>query len=243
MKKKLDTQIIDIESTHILLKTDIIKNNLPELILKQRNIIKDEIKRNREFTLYEPIDIIKDDGILELMTIAGKLSDTGPMSSVAGTISQICLNYLNNLGTKNSIVENGGDIALKTNFKTVIGLYAGNSPFSDNFGFKIKAKPHSYGICTSSGTVGPSKSFGESDATIVFSKEASIADSLATSIGNYANGKNNSEIVHNALTKAEEFKEYYDGIIVIKGEHFGKSGHIPSIVETDKKLSEYYDIE
>ncbi|MBE6493122.1 MAG: UPF0280 family protein [Methanosphaera stadtmanae] len=239
----MDTQIIDIESTHILLKTDITKNNLHKLIIEQRNIIKDEIKRNPQFTLYEPIEIIKDDGILELMTIAGKISDTGPMSSVAGAISQICLTYLNNLGTKNSIIENGGDIALKTNSKIVIGLYAGKSPFSDNFGLKIKAKPHSYGICTSSGTVGHSKSFGRSDATIVFSKEASIADSLATSIGNYANGKNDSEIVHNAISKAEEFKEYYDGIIVIKGENFGKTGHIPKIVETDKKLSEYYDIE
>ncbi len=243
MKEKMYTEIIDIESTHILIKTDIAKNNIQKLIIEQRNIIKNEIKRNPKFTQYEPIDIIHDKGILELMTFAGKISNTGPMSSVAGTISQICLNYLNNLGTKNSIVENGGDIAFKTNSPIVIGLYAGNSPFSDNFGFKIKAKPHSYGICTSSGTVGPSKSFGKSDATIVFTKEASIADSLATSIGNYANGENNSEIVHNALSKAEEFKEYYDGVIVIKGENFGKTGHIPPIVETDKKLSEYYDIE
>ena len=98
---------------------------------------------------------------------------------------------------------------------------------------KIKAKKEGYGICTSSGTVGPSKSFGKTDATIVLGKEASICDSLATKIANYGNGEDDEEIVNNSLEKAEEYIEYCDGILVIKGEYLAKIGHIPKIVKME----------
>lgn len=244
MKNKVYTQNINIESTHISLKSDLNKNLIP-FIKDQRKIIEEEIRKNPKFTGYKPTNIINNKRILELMTIAGSISDTGPMASVAGSISEICLEYLINLGTKYSIIENGGDIALKTNKKCIIGLYAGkNNDFSYKLGFKIKAKNNSYGVCTSSNS-GPSKSFGKTDATIVFCKQSSIADGLATSIGNYGIGNDASEIIHNALTQAEKYSDYYDGVMVVKGESLGKVGHIPKLVKTNSKsyLSEQFEIE
>lgn len=243
MENRIYSKNINIESTHISLKSDI-NIDLTQLIKKERRIIQNTINSNPLFAGYKPVPIISDETILKLMTVAGEISDTGPMSSVAGSISEVCLNYLISKGSRFSIVENGGDIALKTNRKVVIGVYAGDSSFSYNIGFKIKPRPHGYGICTSSST-GPSKSFGKTDATIVFSRQSSISDSLATCIGNYGVGDCDDDIVHNALTHAEDYHDYYDGVMVIKGEILGKTGHIPSLVKTSSKsyLGELFEIE
>lgn len=229
-KKDYIIREINLDSTHILLKSDL-DVKLDEFILKQRSIIEQEIIKNPKFKGYEKVPFNNESRILELMTKASNITGIGPMSAVAGSISQICLEYLEKYDTKYSIIENGGDIALKTNDTTIMGIYAGKSPFSNRIGLKVKAKKNKYGICTSSGTVGPSKSFGQTDATIVLGKEASITDSLATCIGNYGNGNDDEEIVNNALEKAEEYKEYFDGTIVIKGEYMAKTGHIPKIVK------------
>lgn len=238
------TENINLHSTHIMLKTDI-KKDIRPFIQEQRNIISNEIRKNPHFLkTYKPVPIIHDERILELMTIAGEIAQIGPMSAVAGSISEVSIDYLESLGSKFSIIENGGDIALKTNKKINMGIYAGESSFSYNYGFKIKPKPNKYGVCTSS-KKGPSKSFGETDATIVFSKQSSISDSLATTIGNYGNGDTESQIVHNALSHAEKYSDYYDGVLVIKGETLGKTGHIPPIIKIncDKEIGEVYEIE
>lgn len=232
MKPKIYEKEISLASTHLLLKTDV-NENLEEYILNQRNIIQKQINDNPQFNGYEPVDLITSPRILELMTKAGIIADIGPMSSVAGSISQICLEYLQKYGTKYSVLENGGDIALKTNIELILGIYAGESIFTNNIALKLKPKKEGYGICTSSGTVGPSKSFGKTDATIVLGTEASVCDSLATKIGNCGNGEDDEEIVNNSLEKAEDYLEYCDGVIVIKGEYLAKVGHIPKIVKME----------
>ncbi|RAP44965.1 MAG: hypothetical protein BZ135_07005 [Methanosphaera sp. rholeuAM6] len=232
MDKKYFTKEYGIDSTHILLKTDT-RVNLEEFILKQRSVIQDEIYKNPLFNGYESVPINSTSRILELMTRASNITGIGPMSAVAGSISQVCLEYIEQFGTTYTILENGGDIALKTNKTVTLGVYAGDSTFTNSIGLKVKAKKDGYGICTSSGTVGPSKSFGQTDATIVFSPQASVSDSLATLIGNYGNGKTDEDIVNNALEKAEDYNEFFDGAIVIKGEYLAKVGKIPKIVTVE----------
>ncbi|OED30618.1 UPF0280 family protein [Methanosphaera sp. WGK6] len=233
MKTKLYSKDINVDSTHISLKSDLDYNIIP-FIEKQRQIITDEIRINPDFIKYKPIPLIHKEKILEHMTYAGKISDTGPMSSVAGSVSEVCLEEFIKRGSKFSIIENGGDIALKTERKVILGIYAGESVFSYEIGLKIKPKPKGYGICTSS-CAGPSKSFGLTDATIVFSNQSSVADSLATCIGNYGNGDSDEEIINNSLEKAEEYSEYFEGVLVIKGDTLGKTGHIPKLVKTRNK--------
>ncbi|RAP51737.1 MAG: hypothetical protein BZ138_04405 [Methanosphaera sp. rholeuAM270] len=229
MKTGLYEREISIESTHLHLQSDL-SLDIDDFIRTQRTIISNEIIRNPDFKGYEPVDLMDSPRILKLMTNAGQIAEIGPMSSVAGSISQVCMEYLVEHNSQYSVLENGGDIALRTDRKIILGVYAGESVFTDEIALKLKAKRDGYGICTSSGSVGPSKSFGKTDATIVFSKTASIADSLATRIANYGNGHNDDEIVNASLEKAEEYREHFDGVIVIKGEYMAKIGHIPKII-------------
>ncbi len=236
---------IHIEETNILLKSDIEPYNLHNFIFNQRNELKKYIKRNYEFqSSLEPLKIVKGPLIVRMMAKAGDVAGVGPMAAVAGTISQLSLNYLLQKNAKYVIIDNGGDVAIKTNKDVIMGLYAGESPLSGKIGFKIKYNNTPMGICTSSGTVGHSISFGSADSVTVFSKEASIADALATSIANHAKGEKELELVENCLSKAEELKEHFRGVMVVVGETAGTVGKIPKMVETDKKvvLGDIFDV-
>jgi ApbE superfamily uncharacterized protein (UPF0280 family) len=182
--------------------------------------------------------------IVKMMASSAQIAGVGPMAAVAGTISQLTLNFLLKQGAKYVIVDNGGDIALKTNQDVIMGLYAGESSLSGKIGFKIKHDKTPLGICTSSGTVGHSISFGQADSVTVFSASSSVADALATSIANQATGDNEVEMVENCLAKAEDMKEYFKGVLVVVGESAGTVGKIPDLVETDKKivLGDLYDL-
>jgi ApbE superfamily uncharacterized protein (UPF0280 family) len=81
-------------------------------------------------------------------------------------------------------VENGGDIFLKTLCKRTIGIYAGKSPLTGKLGLEIDGRDTPLGVCTSSGTVGHSLSFGKADAVTVVSGSTPLADAAATAIGN-----------------------------------------------------------
>ena len=66
----------------------------------------------------------------------------------------------------------------------MIGIYAGKSPLTGRIGLEISAEETPLGICTSSGTVGHSLSYGKADAVIVLSPSTILADAAATAIGN-----------------------------------------------------------
>ncbi|MBM4271232.1 MAG: hypothetical protein FJ139_03600 [Deltaproteobacteria bacterium] len=78
------------------------------------------------------------------------------------------------------------------------------------------------GICTSSGTVGHSLSFGRADAVCVVSQSAIIADASATAIGNLV--KRKSDIAF-ALKRGLNI-EGVRGVLIIMGEKFGAAGEI-----------------
>jgi ApbE superfamily uncharacterized protein (UPF0280 family) len=170
------------------------------------------------------------------MARAARRAEVGPMAAVAGSISQLSMGFLVENGAKYVIVDNGGDVALKTNQDVVVGLYAGESSLSGSLGFKIKFEKTPMGICTSSGTVGHSISFGRADSVTVFADEASTADALATSIANDAQGKKDQDAVQKALERADDFKKSMRGVLVVVGESAGTLGKIPKLVQTDKKV-------
>ena len=236
---------ISIQETQINLVTDITNHQLSKFILKLRMEIINFTRRNPEFlTSLEPLKINEGPLVVKLMARAGRKAEVGPMAAVAGAISQLSLSFLLEKGSNYSIIDNGGDIALKTNKNINTGLYAGTSSLSGNIGFKIKANETPMGICTSSGTVGHSISFGRSDSVTVFANESSIADALATSIANAAQGVENHDAVQNSLDRADDFKEYFKGVMVVVGENAGTIGKIPQLVKTDKKavLGDLFEI-
>jgi ApbE superfamily uncharacterized protein (UPF0280 family) len=237
-----------IKETRINLKTESKKyvKLAKKTILKERLNLENYILKHPEFlTSYVPLRVGDDaPRIVKIMASAGENADVGPMASVAGTISQIVVENAVKYGCKNIMVENGGDIALRSEKDIVVGLYAGTSSLSGQIGFKIEKEKTSkgYGVCTSSGTVGHSVSLGNADAVVVFAKESSIADAAATSIGNFATGTPN-EAINKCLEKAEDI-DYLDGVFVVVGEYAGKIGKIPQLVKTDKKatLGEFFEM-
>ena len=239
------TERIRLDETNILLKTDLINHKLSNFILRQRMELINYIRKNREFlTSFEPVEVEDAPFIANVMSEAGRISEVGPMAAVAGTISELSMNFLIKSGAKYAIVENGGDIAIKTNKDVVMGLYEVTSSLSGQIGFKIKYEKTPMGICTSSGTVGHSISLGRADSVSVFADHASIADALATSIANEAKGDLEQDTVQNCLARAEDFKPYFRGVMIVVGESAGTIGKIPKLVKTDKKvvLGDLFDV-
>ncbi len=132
----------------------------------------------------EPLRVSHDaPQIVRDMAEAARRVGVGPMAAVAGGIAEFVGRGLLPFSPE-VIVENGGDIFLKITKRRVAGIYAGESAFTGKIGFEIQPEDTPLGICTSSGTVGHSLSFGTADAAIAFSPSAALADAAATAIGN-----------------------------------------------------------
>jgi ApbE superfamily uncharacterized protein (UPF0280 family) len=81
------------------------------------------------------------------------------------------------------VVENGGDIMLHVSRRREMFILAESSPF---VGLKVAVgpTPEPLGICTSSGRLGPSLSFGLADAVTIFAATSAAADAAATAVAN-----------------------------------------------------------
>lgn len=226
---------IDINETHIRLTTDLKNNSLKSYIYHIRNQLNNYIQKNKDFLIsFTPIKI-KDNNVPEIIKImekASKISDVGPMATVAGTISQLSLDYLIKKKSKNSIVENGGDIALINNKKIICGIYSNNKTLGNNIGFKIKPRKKPLGICSSSGKIGHSISFGKSDCVTIIGDKSSICDGIATKIANQIKEENSEIAVHNAIEYLEKYREYFNGALIIYKDNIATFGKIPKIVKT-----------
>ncbi len=107
----------------------------------------------------------------------------GPMAAVAGAIAGFAVQAMTDEGATYAVVDNGGDICILNDQPLLVGIYAGPSPIRD-LAFEIPARTGPLGICTSSGTVGPSISFGFADAAVAVSQDVALADAAATALGN-----------------------------------------------------------
>jgi ApbE superfamily uncharacterized protein (UPF0280 family) len=143
------------------------------------------------------------------------------MAAVAGAIAQFVGAELSAYSPE-VIVENGGDIFLKSDSDRVVAIYAGQSPFSGKLGLEIKGKDTPLGVCTSSGTVGHSISFGRADAVTVIARSATLADAAATAIGNLISQPDD-------IPKGIEFARVNPellGVLIIKDDKIGVWGRI-----------------
>lgn len=120
---------------------------------------------------------------VKAMCRAAKSADVGPMAAVAGAFSAYVGHKILET-SKQVIVENGGDIFIKTDRPKTVAVFAGNSPLSLKVGIVVDSREMPMSVCTSSGTVGPSLSFGKVDAAVVVSPDACLADACATRLGN-----------------------------------------------------------
>jgi ApbE superfamily uncharacterized protein (UPF0280 family) len=123
--------------------------------------------------------------IVQLMIRAAKSTGVGPMAAVAGAIAAMIGKAFEPQIHPELIIENGGDIYLRSLKERVIAVFAGsNSPFSGKLGVLIQPQPEGIGVCTSSGIIGPSLSFGKADAVMVTASDPALADAAATAGAN-----------------------------------------------------------
>ena len=153
------------------------------------------------------------------MARAASACGVGPMAAVAGAVAQAVGEALLT-DSAQVIVENGGDIFLYTTRPRIAAIYAGASPLSGKLGLKVSRLNQPLGLCTSSGTVGPSLSFGKADAAIVLAESAALADAAATALGNKV--KTAADIEH-VLDVVSGISGVY-GLAAIIGEHLGAWG-------------------
>jgi ApbE superfamily uncharacterized protein (UPF0280 family) len=141
------------------------------------------------------------------------------MAAVAGTVAEYVSRVLLEYSTE-IIVENGGDLYLNTDRELTIGIFAGPSPLSEKIGLKIAPQDMPLSLCTSSGTVGPSISFGRADAVTVRAQSAALADAAATAIGNMITQVSD---IASGIQAARDIASL-DGIVIIKDDQIGAWG-------------------
>ena len=143
------------------------------------------------------------------------------MSAVAGAVARETGRMLRReFGVGEVLVENGGDIYADVHRPLDVALFAGTSPLSERVGLHIPLQNAPLGICTSSGTVGPSLSFGRADALMIVCRDVLLADSYATA---FANRIRTEEEVGTVVEQACAAPEIL-GAMAVKGERLAVGG-------------------
>jgi hypothetical protein len=159
--------------------------------------------------------------IVREMMAAALRAGVGPMAAVAGAVAErVGLDLLPLSG--NVIVENGGDLFLHADHDLRIGIFAGGSPFSERISLRVGRAEMPLGVCTSSGTVGHSLSFGRTAACCVKAKSVPLADAAATAIGNRIRSRKEIQAALGAGMKIEGVL----GMVVIFEDQLGVIGEM-----------------
>ncbi len=177
---------VTIGESDLLIRCDHGLRDLAHTALSEaRREIEDHIARDPGFaTALKPFTTDSTAGsLIWEMTDAAEVWKVGPMAAVAGVVAEAVARRL--LSASSSVsVENGGDVYIKAPGSVTFLLYAGeDSPFSDSIAFEVDAS-EGIGVCTSSGRVGPSLSFGQADAVVAIADRAALADAAATALAN-----------------------------------------------------------
>lgn len=206
-----------------------------ESVRKNRGELERFILKDPFFlTTFEPYNCPKNaPEIVRRMCSASEKAVVGPIASVAGTIADMAVEAMVEAGAKYAVVENGGDISLFINTPAVVGIYAGQSRIRD-IAFSVEPRDSIFGICTSSGTVGPSISLGIADAATVVAESASLGDACTTALGNAV--KEESEDCIKKSFDAVKHVQGVEGALVIIGSRMGTWGKLPKIVKAPLKI-------
>jgi len=194
-----------------------------ETIRACRRPLEDYIQKDHDFvSSLTPYTVLPDAPVIvQTMAEAGRLAGVGPMAAVAGAVAE----WVGKSIAKRSqdvIVENGGDIFMRTSRIRKVGIFAGDSPLSNRVAIEVRPNQTPLGICTSSGKVGHSLSFGKADAVVVLSPSVPLADAVATATGNLVQTLGDLE---RALEFASEIKGV-TGILVIKDDRLAVWGSV-----------------
>lgn len=206
----------DVYNKELELKTE-------SLVWQLRRELEEYIENDPEFktTLKPHLLLPGAPPVAVIMARAANRCGVGPMAAVAGAYAETVGRELLKVSPE-VIVENGGDIFLATRKKRRVGVFAGTSPFSGKLALEIQPARTPAGICTSSGTVGPSLSLGRADAALIVAETAALADAAASAAGNAVT---TVEDIPKGIEAVQGIRGIH-GVLIIKDDKMGAWGDI-----------------
>lgn len=217
-------EVIEKETDLMISATKNLEAKARESVLNHRKSLEDYVKKDPVFwSSLSPVPVKGEaPDIVKVMADAARAAGVGPMAAVAGAIAEFVGRDLVRF-SEEVIVENGGDIFIKTLKTRILGIYAGeDSPFTGKVALEIAPDKDGLGVCTSSGTVSHSLSFGKADAALIISNDTALADAVATATGNIVK---NSGDIEKAIEFARSIKGL-TGVLVLVGDRMGSWGKV-----------------
>lgn len=194
-----------------------------ELVERRTGELERYVLRDPMFLLSLVPHRVADDAplVARLMAESAALAGVGPMAAVAGAFAEMVGRALLEESSQ-VIVENGGDVFILTTKDRKVAIFAGESELSNKLALLVRPADTPIGICTSSGTVGPSLSLGTADAAVAMARSAPLADAAATALGNLV--RTGADIA-GALDYARGIPGI-SGAVIIKGGSLGAWGKV-----------------
>lgn len=204
-----------------------IGHQVREIVLTQRDRLERYIAANPLFRdSFQPLEVPDTaPAIVRAMAAAGTAAGVGPMAAVAGAVCEAVAQGLGD-NVRELILENGGDLYIASARERIVGIFAGEEELGRSLGLRVRAEETPVGICTSSGRIGHSRSFGDSAAATVIARSCALADAAATAVGNRVRGKHG---VSEGLAAARAVPGVL-GVVIIRNGQLGAWGNV-DIVE------------
>ena len=216
-------QVVVKETDLLVLTERDISDLVREIVLTQRDRLERFIAGNPVFrdTLV-PIAVSgAAPGIAKAMALAGQRAGVGPMAAVAGAV---CETVAAGVGgsVRELILENGGDLYVASARERTVGIFAGCTGRDGTVGLRVTPDRTPIGICTSSGRIGHSLSFGDSAAATVLARSCALADAAATAVGNRVRGTHG---IREGLAVARDIPGVL-GAVVLRDGQLGAWGEV-----------------
>jgi ApbE superfamily uncharacterized protein (UPF0280 family) len=192
--------------------------------------IERQIRRDRFFLTtvepYEPDDACPP--AIRRMCEASAKAGVGPMSTVAGLIAQEAMEAMVSKGCTHGWVDNGGDISMMLAEPATLEVF-GSPGSATAYALRLEPAPEIVGVCSSSGSLGHSLSFGNADVALVLADDAVLADALATALGNEVTKPSSLGSCFERIRGAKGFRA---GLVMIDGKS-AVCGRLPKVVEVE----------
>lgn len=160
------------------------------------------------------------------MAAAAAAASVGPMAAVAGAMAQTVVEAVLAAGSREAIVDNGGDVFMNAVGPVRIGLDAGDGPVGGRLAFLVMPEEMPLSVCTSSGRMGHSYSRGRCDLATVVASDGALADAAATLAGNLVKAAGD---LAGAVDRVMAIPGVKGVMIAVDGE-IGMGGRLPRLV-------------
>ncbi len=199
-------------------------------IVRQRGILDDYIRRHPEFqSSLVPLELRAEaPEIARRMARAARLAGVGPMAAVAGAMAQWAAEAALSAGAEEAIVDNGGDIYLKAVEPVVVCLGTGTAQLADRLAFLLQPEETPASICSSSGKMGHSMSFGLCDLATVVANDGALADAAATQAANLVQTVADLDAALERIMRIPGVA----GVLLVKDDRLGLAGRLPQLIKT-----------